>query len=438
MGKRMRIGLILVAALLLAAGAGYLVYSRLLAPAQVSEEPALETAPVSRGDIVITVDGSGSLTPSAEVELSFGGSGVVAELLVAVGDRVQAGDVLARLDDGAARRQLAEAELSLEQAEAQLSSARVAAGTSSDNLLSSRIELEQAQSAVEAAQEAYREAMDPARDWELYRRGANLESEREAAEDALWRAQQDLELAQASYDLTREGAWNDLQAAGWELEAAQLALEAAQQDLEDTVLLAPIDGTVMSIGADVGEASASPMVTLADLASPLICFWVEETDMSAVAVGSAINVVFEALPDETFVGQITRVDPALETVDNTLAVQVWATLEGGESPVRFLSGMTVEVEVIAGEARDVLLVPLQALREIGEDQYAVFIVRPDGELEMRQVEVGLQDYVNAEVRSGLEPGETVSLGVAEESSGATAPEGQEFQPPMGLFLGGGG
>jgi multidrug efflux pump subunit AcrA (membrane-fusion protein) len=74
------------------------------------------------------------------------------------------------------------------------------------------------------------------------------------------------------------------------------------------------------------------------------------------------------------------------------------------------------VEVVAAEARNALLVPVQALRKLGEDQYAVFVVQPDGTLEMRKVEVGLMDYVNAEIRSGLQRGEVVSLGEKTSSS----------------------
>jgi hypothetical protein len=73
---------------------------------------------------------------------------------------------------------------------------------------------------------------------------------------------------------------------------------------------------------------------------------------------------------------------------------------------------------VAGEAKNALLVPVQALRELSSDQYAVFVVGVDGELELRPVEVGLQDYVNAEIRSGLQQGEVVSVGGTTGSSGS--------------------
>lgn len=60
-----------------------------------------------------------------------------------------------------------------------------------------------------------------------------------------------------------------------------------------------------------------------------------------------------------------------------------------------------------------MLVPIQALREISPDSYSVFVVQPDGSLRMVTVTIGLQDYANAEILSGLEQGATVSTGSVE-------------------------
>lgn len=156
-------------------------------------------------------------------------------------------------------------------------------------------------------------------------------------------------------------------------------------------------------------------------------------------MGNPVHIVFEALPDLTFEGRLLRIDPALVTVDGTPAVQCWASIDLSQRPAVLLSGMAVEVEVISAEARNVLLVPLEALRELGEGRYAVFVVQPDGELELRPVEVGLHDLVNAEIRSGLSEGEVVSLGTAQTSSAATVtPATMPFVPGGGPFFPGGG
>ena len=75
--------------------------------------------------------------------------------------------------------------------------------------------------------------------------------------------------------------------------------------------------------------------------------------------------------------------------------------------------MTVSVEVVAGQAEGALLVPVQALREVAPGQYTVFVVDAGGKLTLRPVEIGLKDFANAEVLSGLAKGEVVSTGTVE-------------------------
>jgi RND family efflux transporter MFP subunit len=224
------------------------------------------------------------------------------------------------------------------------------------------------------------------------------------------------------------------------LKQANLKLEAAQEALEGTTLVAPISGTVLELNAEVGEnvSDGASVIVLADLASPVVQFWVEESDLNNLAVGSPVRLVFDALPDLTYEGEITRIDPGMVTVGQTAAAQAWASIDTDAHPVKLLSDMNVEVEVVAGEAINALLVPVQALRQLGEDEYAVFVVKDDGELEMREVEVGLQDYVNAEIRSGLQRGEVVRTGgqVTGSSSAQSSSQFQQFGPPGG-FPGGG-
>jgi multidrug efflux pump subunit AcrA (membrane-fusion protein) len=192
---------------------------------------------------------------------------------------------------------------------------------------------------------------------------------------------------------------------------------------------------VTSLTAQAGESvGTEAFVTLADLREPRVLFWVEEADLISVSPGNAVNILFEALPDYDYPGVVISVDPTLVDVDGTPAVQSYASIDLSAHPVALLSGMNAEVEVIAGETRNAVLVPLQALRELSPDQYAVFVVQPNGELEMRIVQVGLRDFVNAEILSGLEPGEIVSTGVDTSTDTTSAPAtGGEEGPPPGMF-----
>ena len=120
---------IVLIVLLLLAGGGYVAYARGVIPwftpqQAAEEEPTMQTATVTVGNLSITADGTGVLVPSSEVDLAFGASGTLMELLVEVGDRVEAGEVLAWIDDTDARNAVVEAELSVLQAEEALENAQ--------------------------------------------------------------------------------------------------------------------------------------------------------------------------------------------------------------------------------------------------------------------------------------------------------------------------
>ncbi len=112
---------IAIALVLVAGGSSYFVYSGGYLQAQEPvEEEVLTTYTVTRGDLVITASGSGTLVPASEVNVGFETSGVLAAVLVKVGDQVEAGQTLAYLDDTDAQAQVAQAAISLRQAELDL------------------------------------------------------------------------------------------------------------------------------------------------------------------------------------------------------------------------------------------------------------------------------------------------------------------------------
>ena len=448
--------IILIIALLLAAGGGYVAYTRGSVQTEESTGLTLETATVTQGNIIITADGSGELVPTVELELAFQTRGVLAEVLVDVGDQVEEDEVLARLETDSLERAVADADVEVQLAQIDLADVRD--GPDDAELADARAALRNAQVELQLARATYENTSDSSLDaavesakvnydWYVgyyqskksdYEKGRLSQSDHDHAMNAMISAQGKWEAAvnqalseetQAANRVTQaqnsvQQAWENLQLLESEpltntLMRAELAVdqalvtrEEALAALEAAQLYAPFDGIVMDIAATVGAqvGTSTPILTLADLQDPLVRFWVEEADFSNVVVGSQVNVVFEAFPDDTFTGAVTRVDPVLMTVDGTPAVQVWASVELGSQDINLLSGMTADVEVIAAESRNTLLVPVEALRETSPGQYSVFVVGPDGELEMRVVEVGLQDFTNAEILKGLELGEVVSVG----------------------------
>ena len=143
--------------------------------------------------------------------------------------------------------------------------------------------------------------------------------------------------------------------------------------------------------------------------------------MDKLAVGQAAEVVFDALPEQTFQGTVTRIDPSLTTSGNykvatgviQLDVSENTTGANATASPRLLKGLTGTVTLVQGSAENALLVPVQALRDLGDGSYAVFVVGTDGKPKMKIVEVGLKDGTNAEIKSGLKAGDVVTTGTVQ-------------------------
>jgi multidrug efflux pump subunit AcrA (membrane-fusion protein) len=157
---------------------------------------------------------------------------------------------------------------------------------------------------------------------------------------------------------------------------------------------------------------SSSFITLADLEHLQMVVYLDETDLGLVAVGNEAEVTFDALPDLSFTGKVVTVSPALETVSNVAAVKVIVLLENVDPEVSLPVGLNASVDVISGRAANAVLVPIEALRDLGGGEYAVFVVE-NGEPVLRVIEVGLQDITYAVILSGVQAGETVSTGISE-------------------------
>jgi RND family efflux transporter MFP subunit len=190
-------------------------------------------------------------------------------------------------------------------------------------------------------------------------------------------------------------------------------LEKARLAVESTRLIALFDGTVISMKAVVGQTvGTSPIMTIATTEKLLVRFYLDETDLDKVAVGNRATLTFDAYPNNPVDGEVAIVEPTLQVVDGTPVIVVWASLPT-ETGFNLMSGMTVDVEVIAGESLKTLIVPVQALRELSPGSYAVFLVDANEQLTMTPVTVGLRDFANAEILSGLKAGDIVSTGTVE-------------------------
>jgi len=329
------------------------------------QEITPDTVEVARGDIVKTVLVDGNLEVPDKAYLSFGITGTVTEVLVAEGDNVTEGQVLARLDAPSL-------EISVEMAE---------------------LQVEMAEEQVEAAEAQYESA----------REGLQIPEGLEFLENAT-------ELLAGLLGMDEDTAKANLNAARMNLEMAELNLESAELNLEKAVIEAPFDGVVADITIAEGQqmsaaTMAAPAITLVGTSGIRMRGFIDEIDISAVEVGQSANITLDALPDVAINGELAFISPMGTALIGVVSYSTILTLENPTAELR--DGMTATAEVIIERRDDVLFIPNRALRGTWANPYVLVLV--DGQQHEREVTLGLTNGTNAEILSGLEEGEKVVL-----------------------------
>ncbi|MBE3144208.1 MAG: efflux RND transporter periplasmic adaptor subunit [Planctomycetes bacterium] len=465
--QRSKIGRILIPLALIlvltGGGFGYYYWNQGSTKANAAAAtPSYKTAQVKRGNIIISASGTGSVVAMQQVNLGFSTSGTVASANVQVGDQVKEGQVLAVLTG------LDVLQGNVNSAKLDLATAQQALATLQQNapfnLANAQIALTNAQKAYTNAQSAVVTKGMPrcnsdttAVDYQNYLNAKKaLDSLGNANNDptsidyitfiapaklkvaqtygiymwclgytdyeinsssgtlALTKAQ--LQQAQTNLDaLQKNNGLDPLALAQAEnaVSTAQMALTKAQQTLDGATLKAPFAGVVMSIAGQAGDtAGTGTFITIADLAHPQVSFYIDETDMDKLAIGEETQVVFDAIPNKTFTGKVVRIYPNLVTVSNYQAIQALAQLDlsAEATPPTLPVGLNGSVDVIGAKAENVLLVPVEALRDLGNGSYSVFVVK-NGQPQLKVVTVGLMDAANAEIKTGVNLGDVVTTGI---------------------------
>jgi multidrug efflux pump subunit AcrA (membrane-fusion protein) len=354
--------------------------------AKVTRIP-ITTAPAAAREIARTVEVTGTLLPFEEVTLTNEQAGTVEALLVDLGDRVEPGQLLLRLDDREARLALTQAEANLLAAERALGRARAAA--------------EAARATVARAQAALEEArLNRKRFEDLFAEGAVSASQRDTARTQDEMAAATVREAEAQAESEAQG----VQTAAAAVEQARAALGLARKRVADTAVRAPLKGAVRQrlVSAGDGIKEKTPLLVLVATNPLKLQGTVPERFAPEIRVGQPVSVTLDAYPGRAFRGKVSRVSPAVDPQTRTLALE--ALLENPDG--RLKPGFFAKGEVLARTDREVPFVPEAALYTfVGITK--VFVVA-DGTVQERQVEVG--DRVNGwvEIRRGIKPGEVVA------------------------------
>jgi len=466
--KRNLIIWLIVIFIIVLVGGGYTYYRLIYLPSQnVSTESDLQTASIRQGDLILRVSGAATLIASDDRTLGFDINGKLLDLNVAVGDQVEAGQLLAQLDTSSQSIALQQAQRNLTELTSPLAfaSARQNVSSLEDAVKNAHEQLayyvspnvlywedfrDEANAALNAAKIANDEVAIAAAEANINRANLNLlnswsvyESEyvpetfivvtyegREVIEtivepneetiqdarDTLYYQRQ--RLIEAEYLVTAleegsipEGAFGSGIA---QLINAQITLNSAQDDLDATSLFAPIDGKVTAINGRVGETAGTNFMTIVNFDAPQVEIYLDSSDWASVVVGYSVEIIFDALPDMTFTGKVIQVEPLLVQSGGSLIVKGLAELD--EESLSKIGALPLSsegaVDVISGRADAAILAPVESLRDMGNGKYVVFVMR-DGAPTLQKVEIGLIDVFYAEVLSGLKVGDIVTTGIVE-------------------------
>jgi len=411
LGKSFRVKPWLTRSLILLAvfAGGGTIYHRLVMLPQLAAKQQVNTVPVKRQTVPLTITANGSVDPERSINVSPKTSGTLKTLLVNVGDTVQEGQILAYMDDSSLQGQLTQAQGQLASAEANLQ--KLLAGNRSEDIASAQAQLEEAEAKLRQTELTLRQNQD------LYDARAialrDLESsraDRDSAQAQVKQAQQSLALQQAG------SRSEDIAAAKADVVSAKGSLQNMQIQIDQMVIRAPFSGTVIRKYADPGafvapttaassEFSATSSSILSLASKNQVVAKVAETSIARIRIGQSAVIRADAYQGKTFAGRITEISPQSTVEQNVTSFEVKVALDDPQKVLR--SGMNVDVAFAVGQLNNVLLVPTVAI--VRQDRNTGVYIEAAGQVSFKPIETGATVGTQTEVRSGLEAGENVLI-----------------------------
>ncbi|HIK25354.1 MAG TPA: efflux RND transporter periplasmic adaptor subunit [Thermosynechococcus sp. M46_R2017_013] len=369
------------------------------------------TVPVQDSrDLVARIAATGKVVPVQTVNISPKRAGLLAELYVEQGDRVKAGQIIARMDNRDEQAQLAQAQANLADAIARRD--RVVAGNRAEEIAQAAAQVQAAATRARLAEERLKRNELLAAEGAIPRDTLDeLKANRDSAIANLNEAQKRLQLLQ------RGARSEEIRQAEATVAAAQAQVQAARAALEDTVIRAPFTGIITQKYANPGAfvtptttASATTSATstsIVAIAEGLeILAEVPEVDIGQVLVGQPVEIRADAYPGETFKGQVRLVAPEAVVEQNVTFFQVRVSLVTGLEKLR--SGMNVDLDFLGPKIHNALLVPTVAIA-VERGQTGVYVVGENNRPKFRPVTIGSSWQDQTQIISGVSVGERVFI-----------------------------
>ncbi|MCS6875152.1 MAG: efflux RND transporter periplasmic adaptor subunit [Pyrinomonadaceae bacterium] len=372
----------------------------------------ISVAKAETRQVSLSIQATGSLIAFEQSNVAPKVSGKVSNIYVEIGQFVQAGSIIAKLDDKEARLRLAEAEASIKQAEASVRQAEARLGlTPNSNFNASEIpevrlananyeqslaELRQA----EANEKRYRELLETG---DVAR--ITYEQYRTALDTARARANAAKQALEAAINQAKQNhqAIKSAQAA---VEAAKAQAETYRQALEDTIIRAPFSGFIAEKRVAVGEyvTSATPIVTLVRTNPIKVQIQTPESNVPFISIGSLVSVEIDAYKDRKFVGSVTAIKPSIDPSSRSAIVE--AQIENAENLLK--PGMFANVRINLKGTETAIFVPKSAVYNDKVTQsYRVFVIQ-ENVARLRVVQLGSEEDTMIQILSGVNPEEIVA------------------------------
>ena len=417
-----------------------------------TKSTAPQTAKIQRGNLTASLSAAGTVTAKSQVALTFQTSGQVKEIDAKVGDKVKAGQVLAKLDATDLEMAVTKAQIALdtskvqlqktkegpkpadiESAKASLASAQAAYqaalnkyGLSDAQLAVARTDLDKAAATLQRAQLAY--------NWES-NNWLDADPTKSSQKTALDDAQSAYNLAQAAYNQQAAGINDsglrsaasqvaqaqyqldnllntptpeDITSAEAQVKQNEASLQQAQVALAKASVIAPFDGTVGDIYAVVGQqiSASTQALALVDFAKLDLAITLAEVDVTKVKEGDQVQIMLDAVQDTVFTGTVTEIDLVGTTTQGVVNYAATVSIDNPTDTIR--PGMNASASIILQHRENVLLVPNRAVRSVGTRGKTVTVLY-EGQLIDVPVTLGLSGDSQTEVVSGLQEGDAVLI-----------------------------
>lgn len=351
----------------------------------------VETYEAVRSDLVQSVVASGRVTTPQRVSVGAVITGRVTRIPVKEGQSVKRGDVLIELDDEDERAAVAQARGAVAQAEAKLRQLR-------------ELGLPAAEQALLQAQANHTQARLQ------HERAVELKTKGFVSQAALDDAQRNLDVAESQLRAARlqvesnRPAGSDFALAQTALAQARASLGLAQAKLDQTVVRAPVDGTLIARSVEPGNVvqSGKELMALAPVGETQVVVQIDEKNLAQLKLGQRAIASADAYPRDRLAAELIYINPGIDALRGSVEVK----LRIADPPDYLRQDMTVSVDIEVARRAGVVVVPADAVHDSNGAEPWVLAVA-GRRAERRPVRLGLKGDGRVEILDGLRPGDRV-------------------------------